>query len=338
MVSKLVAVTCWLAIAAVIVPSTTWAAGQKQRAQAAAAKSLAPAQQSSTAAPASLPQSAPAGAYEFITVDAVGELATNAYGVNDTGLVSGYFYDINYLTTFSTHGFLWRDGTLTPHDFPGALETFLGDTSNAGVAIGNYGDSVQHAVLYDAHRGNWTTLPDIAGLPVNLGDGINNRGFATGVACAGDFLAVFTACYGWTWDGEDYSLFSAPGASLANGGTSAQGINDKNQVAGYFTDANFVTHGFVKDGDDFANIDVPGASNTLVFDINDRGETVGFYIDAAGANHGFVERHGKFTTVDVPGAAGTVIYGNDARGDLAGVFFDSSGVHGFVAFKGDGDK
>jgi len=327
------ALSCLLGAAGVTGSPAAWAAGQQTRALVSSLKPLAPAQRSSTAAPASLPAAAAAEEYEFVTVDAKGELATNAYGVNDTGLVSGYFYDINYLTNFSAHGFLWRDGDLTPHDFPQALETFLGDSNNAGVVIGNYGDSVQHAVLYDAHRGNWTPLPDIRGLPVNLGDGINSRGVATGVACEGDFLAVFTACYGWTWDGDDYSLFSAPGADLANGGSSPQGINDKNQVAGFFTDANGVNHGFIKDGDDFTNIDVPGATNTYVFDINDRGETVGYYTDAAGVNHGFVERHGKFTTVDVPGALITLIFGNDARGDLAGAFVDSNGVHGFVAFK-----
>jgi probable HAF family extracellular repeat protein len=319
-----------LAAVAVTGASTAWAAGLEQKALGSALKSFSAVRQAAPAAVAPAASTSTA-AYEFVTIDAPGEPATNAYGVNDTGLVSGYFNDVN----LDFHGFLWHDGRLQTHDYPQALETALGDSNNAGIVIGNYGDVAQHAVLFDAELATWTTLPDIPNLPVNLGDGINNRGVATGVACQGNFVSLaFTNCLGWTWNGRSYSLFSAPGANLPNGGTSAQGINDRNQVAGSFTDANFVNHGFVKDGDDYTIVDVPGATNTFVFDINDRGEAVGYYIDAAGAYHGFVERQGKFTTVDFPGAVLTLIFGNDARGDLAGAWVDPNNVaHGFVAWK-----
>jgi len=329
------AIACVLAVGGWLAAPAASAAGLEQKIAAGALKARALVHSSATAAIAPQASSAPNAAYDFVTVDVPGAAATNAYGINDAGLISGYFFDANS----NFHGFVQRDGLATTHDYPGALDTVLGDASNAGIVIGNYGGSAQHAVLLDAELGTWTTLPDIPNLPVNLGDGINNRGVGTGVACAGDFVSLtFVNCVSWTWNGNGYAFFQHPDASPANGGTSAQGINDRNQVAGFFTDANLVNHGFVKDGDDFRTIDVTGASNTFVFDINDRGETAGYYSDQSGNYHGFVERNRKFTTVDFPNATATFIFGNDARGDLAGAWYDSNFVaHGFVALRRDAD-
>jgi hypothetical protein len=270
-------------------------------------------------------------AYQFVTIDIPGTTYTQAYGVNDVGLVSGFYLDANG----SFNGFLWRDGKMTTHDYPQALETILGDASNAGIVIGNYGAAALHAVLFDVHESSWHPLPDIEGQPVNFGNGINNRGVGTGEACRGNYLTGPTPnCIAWTWNGKQYSFFLAPGSNGPLGGTNANGINDMDKVAGYFTDSGNVNHGFIKDGDDFSMVDVPGATNTYVFDINDRSETVGYYADANGVIHGFVERHGQFTTVDVPDSLLTLIYGNDARGDIAGAWLDSSLVfHGFIGLK-----
>jgi hypothetical protein len=327
---------CVLALGAVMAAPAASAAGLEQRLLAKAVKAQLLARPSTMGAIAPRAGAAENAAYQFVTVDVPGAAASAAYGVNDAGLISGYFFD----ASFNFHGFVQQDGVATVHDYPQALETALGDPNDAGIVIGNFGDVAQHAVLLDAETGTWTVLPDIAGLPVNLGDGINNRGVATGVACAGNFVTlVFLNCVSWTWNGSGYSFFQHPDASLANGGTSAQGINDRNQVAGFFTDANSVNHGFVKDRDGFRTIDVPNATNTFTFDINDRGETAGYYIDQVGVFHGFVEHRGTFITVDVPGAALTFIYGNNARGDLAGEWYDANFVgHGFVALKGGAEE
>jgi hypothetical protein len=287
--------------------------------------------QHATPAPAT-----PASAmYQFVTIDVAGATLTVPNGVNDTGLVSGTYIDAN----FNFHGFLWRDGTTTALNYPQSQVTLLAELSDAGIVIGNYGGGASHAVLYDVHQATWQTLPDISNQPVNLGDGINNRGVGTGAACQGTFLTDFTAgftpnCIGWTWNGKEYSFFEAPGADGANGGTVPDGINDMGKVVGTFVDSANVIHGFVKDGDDFSAVDVPGALLTAPLDINDSDEIVGYYVDANGVTHGFVEKHGQFTTVDVPNSVGMIIFGNDSRGDIAGSWVDSNFVtHGFVGFK-----
>jgi len=275
--------------------------------------------------PAALPDTS--GHYRFLTIDVGGSAGTSAYGINNEGLVSGFYLD----QSSNLHGFLWREGALSLIDYPGSVDTALGDSTNAGVVIGNYGDlsvPVQHAALYDARSGTWTLLPDISGYPANFGNGINNHGVATGAACTS------VSCVGWTWDGREYSMFQAPGADPANGGTYPNGINDRNVVAGQLTDTSGVTHGFLEDEDEFTILDVPGASNTFAFDINDREETVGYYVDASGSTHGFLEKHGRFAMVDYPSAQLTIIYGENSRGDLAGTYLDAANaLHGFVAFK-----
>lgn len=91
-----------------------------------------------------LTQASAQSGYRYTTIDVPSELGTSAYGVNDHRRISGSYYD----ASLNLHAFLWRDGTLKKLDYPGALETALGDSNDFGVVIGNYGDpNVQHVVL-----------------------------------------------------------------------------------------------------------------------------------------------------------------------------------------------
>jgi probable HAF family extracellular repeat protein len=70
--------------------------------------------------------------------------------------------------------------------------------------------------------------------------------------------------------------------------TVAFAINDRGQVAGYFTDATGAIHGFVKTGARIRQLDMPGAAATIVTALNNRGDVAGEYFDAGGARHGFL--------------------------------------------------
>ena len=93
------------------------------------------------------------------------------------------------------------------------------------------------------------------------------------------------------------------------GGTYPNGINDSNEVVGYFFDSGNVPHGFLKDEDDFTILGPAGSTYTFATDVNDREEIVGWYTDTNGNTHGFVEKHGKYTTVDYPNSVQTLIWG-----------------------------
>jgi hypothetical protein len=97
--------------------------------------------------------------YQFTTIDAPGTSDTEAYGINNTGLVSG-FYVVNGIG----HGFLWQNGALQTVDHPGdrTSNTLLGDVNEPGMVASNYGPfDTQHAAIYSVGAGTWTTLPDI---------------------------------------------------------------------------------------------------------------------------------------------------------------------------------
>jgi probable HAF family extracellular repeat protein len=175
-------------------------------------------------------------------------------------------------------------------------------------------------------------------MPLNFSGGINDFGHASGAAYAsGDWSNGGNGLgQNWIWDGEKYNFFTVPGAV---NGALAGGINNQDQVTGYYVDSSGLPQGFVKDGPNFTTIDVPGAIYTLANGINNQGTVVGSYLDASG-NHGFIWSKGKFVTVDVsiPGSLGTGWFCSNEHGDLAGVHQDASGVfRAVIALRVDRD-
>jgi hypothetical protein len=258
-------------------------------------------------------------------------------GINDRGLVTGYYTDP---ATSDILSFVVERGVLTAGiAAPGATITSIGPANNRGVESGNYGDLThQQPVFYDIRRGTFTPLPEIPGMPLNFGDGINDFGHASGVAFAsGDWFNGGNGIgQNWVWDGENYTFFTVPGAV---NGAFAGGINNRDQVAGYYVDGSGLPQGFVKDGQDFTTFAAPGALYTLAFGINNQGVVTGLYVDPDHSHHGYFWSKGKFVTVDanIPGSVGSLWYGSNEHGDLAGLYFDTSHApHAVIAERLDG--
>jgi hypothetical protein len=259
-----------------------------------------------------------------------------AVGVNDQGTVTGFYTDP---TTGDILSFLLERGVLTTGiSAPGATITSLGPANNQGVESGNYGDLThQQPVFHDIRRGTFTPLPEIPGLPFSFGDGINDLGHASGVAYAsGDWFNGGNGLgQNWIWDGENYSFFTVPGA--VNGAV-AGGINDRDQVAGYYVDSSGLPQGFVKDGPNFTTFNAPGALYTLAFGINNQGVVAGLYVNPDNSHHGYFWSQGKFVTVDanITGSVGSLWYGSNEHGDLAGLYFDTTHApHAVIALRVD---
>lgn len=269
--------------------------------------------------------------YEFITLEIKGSPNAVANGINDDGLVTGYYQD----SASTYHGFVWRDGAFETVDYPGATYTLLYGLNNRGVAIGYYfGEgAVEHTVTYCVRTRTWTALPDIPGYSVSQGYGINDEGVAVGNA-----FAVTGASVAWIWHPEtlSYSFFTVPGAAKYT--TFPSGLNNKNQVAGYFADEAYYYHGFLKEYGTYTIIDVPGATETFLDGINNRGVIQGQIYDAAGAAEGFLATPGgRFAIVNYPGPEMTAIVGINDRGDLCGGYWEVFGAnHAFVALRRDG--
>ena len=269
----------------------------------------------STAPAADAPASA---AYKFITIGVPGSADAQAYAINNARLVSGFYEDASSSSVY--HGFVWQNGTFQTVDYPGALYTYLFAVNNHGIAIGLYGDgTVEHAVMYSVPGGTWTVLPDIPGYSENEGYGINDAGVAVGNTYSTDFSTNVA----WIWDPgtSAYSFFTVPGAAQYS--AEPNGINDKGQIVGYFSDTSGVTLGFLEQAGAYTTFAAPGESATYPFGINNGGTIGGQWNDAAGAAQGFVlTSGGLFTTVDYPGPELTAVEGINDHGDICGTYVD----------------
>jgi hypothetical protein len=97
-------------------------------AAAASALALVPAAASATAAPG-----------RYTTIDVPGAAATTAVGVNDSGVVSGFYTD----SSGSNHGFIHRDGRFITINNPNA-----GTASGQGTSVGYINDVGQVTGAY----------------------------------------------------------------------------------------------------------------------------------------------------------------------------------------------
>ena len=64
-------------------------------------------------------------------LDIPGADKTNAFGINDDGIIVGWYVD-----PVGRHGFAWRNGKYISIDYPGAVETFAQGINNSGQIVG----------------------------------------------------------------------------------------------------------------------------------------------------------------------------------------------------------
>ena len=248
----------------------------------------------------------------FTTFDAPGagtdpNGGTYAWGINDQGVIMGWYLDANFV-----HQSFLRDphGRFTTVAVPGAgtgwcQGTLAWGLNLEGAITGNYIDpnDVFHGFLRDPH-GRITTLD------------------APGAGTTG----VPFSCGGQgTYGGES--------------------INPEGAIAGFYSDSNGVLHGLLRARDGtITTFDAPGAGTSagqgtslnawtsVVDGLNPAGAITGSYIDGNNVNHGFLrDPHGTFTTIDDPGAPDTVPNSINSAGVITGWYVDANNVaHGFL--------
>jgi probable HAF family extracellular repeat protein len=131
--------------------------------------------------------------------------------------------------------------------------------------------------------------------------------------------------------GGVFEELTTPGAV---GGAQATGINNLQQVCGFYLDSANNNPGFELNGGHFTTLDVPNSTFTQALGLNNKGQIVGVYNDASGNSHGFVFRKGTFRTIDEPKGNGTVtlVNGINDNGRLVGFYVDANNnTDGFVA-------
>jgi probable HAF family extracellular repeat protein len=258
---------------------------------------------------------------------------TYAFGINDGGTVVGYYYD----ASGNAHGFSESGGSYVNLDYPGVnFQTFPEAINKEGQIVGWYNDvSLDHGFLYS--NGSFTALNDPSG-GNTWARGINDQGHIVGYFQSGapNGSSIY---HGFVYENGIYTTLDdplAPTTNLGNGGnangTVALGINNHDQIVGYYYDSNHQANGFLYSNGKYTTLDDPlGVNGTFAAGINDKGQIVGWYQDQLNSTHGFVYSGGTYTTVEDPLGGGYAL-GINNKGQIVGYYGGADRlVHGFVA-------
>ena len=301
---------------------------------------MAPASASTQAAQA--PAANGSSRYHFTTLDNAKDLTFNQLlGINDNGHIAGYFG--SGAAGHPNKGYLLRppfgQGNYQNLNFPGSVQTQVTGLNDEGVQVGfwstqNNANLTNNNFGFYLRNGQFHTVNfptgDNASPPVDQLLGVNNHDVAVGFYTNGQGN---NRGFEYNIITHRFSRVLKPGAPAGTAGPSltAAAINNRGDVAGFYTNSRGVTVAFLKYGyGRFLTLAVRGASMTQAFGVNDRDEVVGSYTVGTGNNavmHGFTWRPGHgFTTVDDPHGIGTtIINGINDRGDLVGFYTDSAG-------------
>lgn len=257
---------------------------------------------------------AAAAAQTFTPIDFPGATSTQAWGINASGEVVGFFTNPDN----TVHGYRSKAGEFQSIDFPGASNTQAYGINPQGDIVGTYVIAgVTHGFLLSG--GRFTTI-DPPGSTSSGPSGITAGGDVTGLCTMNGVTRIFVL------KGDAYEVLDYPGSS----GSSGNGNNVRGDLVGIFVQ-NGVSRGFVRRGGDFSPIEYPGATATAAFGINPAGEIAGRYRDTASRFHGYLLIGGEFTSFDYPGASLTAGHSISPNGDVVGRYQNSDGVnHGYL--------
>ncbi len=194
---------------------------------------------------------------KFRNIVLPGELATVATGINNSGVVVGWYSDSSGVF----HGFEISDGVVTTIDNPKGIATLCEGVNSSGQIVGEYTlpNGNNHGFLYD--KGTFT---DIGVGAISGASGINDRGEIVG----GYLKCGLCAQLGFVFDGSTYTTLSVPGSTF----TSATGINNSGTISITAANANAIYSAYIFDGTNYTKIDAPGYTDSYASGINNLGE------------------------------------------------------------------
>jgi hypothetical protein len=164
-----------------------------------------------------------------IDVPFPGVTETTVSGINDRGQIVGYYRD-----SMGGHGFVLEDGVFTPIDVPGALDTHPWGINNAGLIVGTYSitrDSLLGFVLDQGEFAEFTGPDGNPALPFD----VNDQGQIVGS----------TGGHGFLYDHGRFRLIDVPFEEASPGSTVVNGINNRGQMTGVYSDAFGHGHSFL---------------------------------------------------------------------------------------------
>lgn len=220
----------------------------------------------------------------------------------------------------------------TKNKLPGAYDTEPSGINNAGVTVGSYYEDTGgywHGYILNGKK--LTTLD----APKSTGTYALGLPYNGVIAVVGYYIPggkVWSE--GFLYKKGKFTEVPGPIEAISSVGT---GINDKEEIVGYYADSSTVRHGFLLQGKNYTTLDVPGATNTYAEGINDKGYIVLGWLDSSGFEHSslYKGKGTKYMPIDVPGAVDSQPNGINNEGDIAYWWQDSSGLsHGALLYGG----
>lgn len=212
----------------------------------------------------------------FYTITDLGHLGgarTNAYSINERGMVVGQSWiDTSYFSAI--HAFFWKKGKMSD------LGTLSGFTNSIATDINNWGLAVGVATAMGTAKNNTPVVwinNQIKRLSVSNGHAgeataVNNFGIVAGHSCNTDVIPWVDRAVIWIY-GNMMELPISTGSTLSR----ASGINDMGQIVGFEkvrTDVNEPEkyQAVLWQNGRLLNLGIP---NSVAQDINNRGMIVG---------------------------------------------------------------
>jgi hypothetical protein len=266
----------------------------------------------------------------FTNIDVPGAAATAAEGINNSGIITGTFFD----STGAAHGFLAdKTGAFVREiSFPGAAQTQSVGINERGDIVGSYVDGAGSFHGFLLQDGNFSTI-DFPSATDTFPFDINDQGVIVGTYLDSAFLN-----HGFTLDKAGFHTVDDP--AQASPSTELMSVNSRGDILGDF-DVNFLglfqgaflfTHG------SFVPFILPQATNGLfVVGLNNSGDIAGSFVGDDFFQHGFVSSNGNLIILDFPGALATAPIQINSSHNTVGIYGDGITTHSFlVTFDGPG--
>lgn len=240
--------------------------------------------------------------------DAFGSTDTEAYDINNSGDVVGF-----YLDRGRYRGFVRKpDGHITSKkDPPGSVNTYAYGIDDEGNVAGFFFDGTRfhgyiNRIKFDP-KGSTATFAYV------IFEG----------TIPGSFLDKAGRYHGYVrYPDGTITTYDAEGATDTYVTDFANG-----SVVGYFFDGS-TTQCVVWHKRKVTTFHVDGSTDTECDSVNPNGKISGVYADDAGHHHGFVWNRGTIKTFDVPGAVETYPNANHGKnGTIAGNWIDANNKH-----------
>ncbi len=229
----------------------------------------------------------------FKAVNAPGSVQTQITGINNAGLVSGFWSNTNLGSGDANFAFLGVRfnhhyafvSSIDPHTGGQPLVAQMLGVNKYDVGAGFWVDAAghSHGYLYNFNTGSYTEL-SVPGAQQVAATGINDNGVVCGFIVTSKGV---TEGFTQNASGGVVSLFEVPNST----NTQLLGINNSGVAVGFYADANNITHGIVYTpaNGNWTQLDDPnGVDGTVINGLNNKGQAVGFYTDGTGNVNGML--------------------------------------------------